>query len=247
MSTVLIIISIIAIVVSFYLCIHFKNKLDDVQIDNAVLKQIKVKLEEQLEDLKNGTPANGTPNASHYSGVEILNAFSRAHQVQIEKHEDYEDEDWELYQFIYQDGKFCCYTHKKTDEVMLRYFYFETLPYSEDMEIRILRMCDSYTSQRKYVKLTYSVDEEKAGEPLIYLHLYFDLIGVTPEILEHIIRTNFHCAREVSDAVDELRKKMQEEPSQNAAPAAKTEADFQEMAIRMAIDKKGKAQEELEN
>lgn len=83
--TLIIIISIVAIVISFGLCIHFKDNLDDVQIDNAVLKQRNGKLEEQMDAQKAQLSSCGTSYTSELSGVEILKNFAQKHQIQLEE------------------------------------------------------------------------------------------------------------------------------------------------------------------
>lgn len=234
-TTLIIIIAALVSVLSICLCIHFKDKLDDVQIDNAVLKQRKGKLEEQIDSLNNQLSSRGTSYTSESSGVEILKNFAQAHQIQLEEVYEYQHENWELYQFTYQGGRFYCYAEKRTDEVLLRYSHFEALPYSEDMQIRVLQLCDGYTSDRSYAKLTYNVEKDNSQNQVIYLHLYYDIIGASQDALERILSYNFLCEREVSGALDDLRKTIENEQPQNTPDNAKSEADFQEMAIRMAL------------
>ena len=236
MSTTFIVLCVFAFVGMLCIIIVYAHKVDTLTTDNGILKRRNETLEERFaQEDKQASIAASQPT----TGVEILQTFAQSHQIKLEPVKDYNDEDWELYFFSYQGGHFYSYVAKRSDEVLIRYGHFNDMPYSNDAHIRVLRLCDEYTANRRYVKLTYSVEKNDMGEEEIQFHFYYDLIGVSQAGLEYLLNQNFNYAREASGLIDDIRKELEElHPADNGKP--KTEADFQAMAIQMAMSRDNK-------
>ena len=236
MSPLFVIFGILAIVIPLFFSIYFKNKADQLATDNGILKRRNETLEERFS--QQDEQVQPAP-VQHMSGVEILQTFAQSHQIQLEPDKEYDDEHWELYYFTYQGGHFYSYVSKQSDEVLIRYAHFDDMPYSDAAFYRILRLCDEYTANRRYVKLTYTAETNDMGEQEIHLHLYYDLIGVSQAGIEFLLNNNFAYAREVDNALDDVRKEVEAlQPSDNGK--AKTEEDYQAMAIQMAMNRDNK-------
>lgn len=233
MSTTFIVLCVFAFVGMLCVIIYYAHKVDQLTTDNGILKHRNETLEERFSQEEQATIAP----AQRMTGVETLQTFAQAHQVQLEEATDFEDDDWELYRFTYQDGYFHSFVSKTSDEILIRYAHFYDLPYSNEAYIRILRLCDDFTSNRRYVKLTYSAETNDMGEQSIHLHLYYEMIGLSQAGLEYLLSYNFTFAREAAEAVDAISKELAElHHADNDTP--KTEADYQAMAIRMAMERK---------
>lgn len=231
MSPLFVIFGILAVVTPLFFSIYFKNKVDQLTTDNEILKRRNKTLEERFSQEEEQTTKTSTPLST---GVEILHTFAQSYQVQLEPAKNYDNEDWELYSFSYQGGHFHCFAGKETDEVLIRYAHFCSLPYSDDALFRTLRLCVEFTANRRYAKLTYTIDTNDLGEQEIHFHFCFDMIGILPIGLEYLLNHNFILAREASEAVDAIRKELEElEPA--GSGKVKTEADYQAMAIQMAM------------
>ena len=236
MSPLFVIFGILAIVIPLFFSIYFKNKADQLATDNGILKRRNETLEERFSQEDNQTSIAA---AQPKTGVEILQTFAQSHQIQLEPDKEYDDEHWELYYFTYQGGHFYSYVSKQSDEVLIRYGHFDDMPYSYDAYIRVMHLCDEYTANRRYVKLTYSTETSDMGEQEIHLHLYYDLIGVSQSGIEFLLNNNFAYAREVDNALDDIRKELEAlHPSDSGK--AKTEEDYQAMAIQMAMSRDNK-------
>lgn len=233
MSTTFIVLCVFAFVGMLCIIIVYAHKVDTLTTDNGILKRRNETLEERFsQEDEQASIAAAQPT----TGVEILQTFAQSHQIKLEPDKDFHDEDWELYFFSYQDGYFYSYVSKHSDELLIRYGRFNEMPYSDDALIRVLRLCDDYTAGRRYVKLTYTVGKNDMGEDEIQFHLYYDLIGVSQTGLEHLLNHNFTFAREVDGAIDDIRKELEAlHPANTNKP--KTEADYQAMAIQMAMNR----------
>ena len=220
MSTTFIVLCVFAFVGMLCIIIVYAHKVDTLTTDNGILKRRNETLEERFaQEDKQASIAAAQPT----TGVEILQTFAQSHQIKLEPDKDYQDEDWELYFFTYQDGYFYSYVSKHSDELLIRYGRFNEMPYD-------------YTAGRRYVKLTYTVGKNDMGEDVIQFHLYYDLIGVSQTGLEHLLNHNFTFAREVDGAIDDIRKELEAlHPADTNKP--KTEADYQAMAIQMAMNR----------
>lgn len=221
MSTTFIVICVFASVGALCVIIYYAHKVDQLTTDNEILKRRNKTLEERFsqEDEHASEEHPTVLSGQQTTGVEILQTFANTHQIKLEIQYDYENEAYELYKFMYQGGWFYCYAGKQTDEVLLRYGYFKELPCNEDMYMQILRLCDDFTSSRKYGKLTYTIDNDDPENKKIDLHLYIELIGVPQKGLEYVMNETFVWAREVCDAADRICKELAEG---NAASDDKT-------------------------
>lgn len=238
MSTTFIVLSVFAFVGMLCVIIFYAHKVDTLTTDNSILKRRNETLEERFEKEEEQASEEHpfVLSAQQTTGVEIMQSFAQSRQVYLESLEDYNDEDFEAYRFSFQGGNFQCYVGKRTDEVLLRYYYFYDLPLSNDAFFRVLRLCDDFTKNRKYAKLTYSTHENEAGEEIIAMHLCYEMIGIHLEALEHLLHHNFVLVREASEALDAIRQEVEAlHPAETNKP--KTEADFQAMAIRMAMNR----------
>ena len=236
MSLLYFVIAVIVIVGPISFIGYYKNKADKLAAEKEILKRRNETLEERFEKEDEQTSIAA---AQPKTGVEILQTFAQNHQIQLEPDENYNDEDWALYFFTYQGGHFFSYVSKRSDEVLIRFAHFDDMPYSDAAFIRILRLCNEYAVKRRYVKLIYSVETNDMEDQEIQMHLYYDLIGVSQGGIEHLLNYNFTFAREVSNALDDIRKEIEElQPSDTNKP--KTEADYQAMAIRMAMNRDNK-------
>lgn len=235
MSTTFIVLCVFAFVGMLCIILVYAHKVDTLTTDNGILKRRNETLEERFEKEDEQVSIAA---AQPQTGVEILQTFAQNHQIQLEPDENYKDEDWELYFFTYQSGRFFSYVSKRSDEVLIRFAHFDDMPYSDAAFYRILRFCNEYAFQRRYVKLIYSVETNDMGDEEIQLHLYYDLIGVSQGGIEYLLNYNYSFAREVSHALDDIRKEVEElQPSGNRP---KTEADYQAMAIQMAMSRDNK-------
>lgn len=231
MSTTFILFCVLSIAGMLCVTIYYAHKVDTLTTDNDILKRRNETLERRFShEEEQASVAEAQP----MTGVEILHAFAQSHQVRLEHDVNYNDDYWELYYFTYQVGRFYSYVGKLTDEVLIRFAHFDAIPYSDDAFIQILRLCDDFTANSRFVKLTYSLETNDMGEKEIQLHLYYDLIGVSEGGIEFILNSNFAFAREVINAMDVIRKAEEEQhPADNKRP--KTEEDYQAMAIQMAL------------
>lgn len=232
MSTTFIVLSVFAFVGMLCVIIFYAHKVDTLTTDNGILKRRNETLEELFS--KEEEHATTAP-PKYWSGVEILQTFAQSHQVQLEPDENFNDKDWVLYFFTYQGGRFYSYVSKHSDEVLIRYAHFDDMAYSDAAHIRIMRLCNEYTADRRYVKLVYTLENNDMGEQEIHLHLNYDLLGVSQDGIEFLLNNNFIFVHEIGKIVDDFRKEVEElQPSTNKP---KTEADFQAMAIRMAMSR----------
>ena len=204
------------IVFMVMLCVilSYSNKVEQLKTDNAILKRLNEILEERLEQAT-------TPTRS-MTGVEILKTFAQSHQVTLTLDESFENEEWELYLFVYQGGHFYGVVNKYTDEVLLRYAYFYSLPYSEDALIRILHLCHDYSTGHRFVKIKYTIATNDSGEQEIYLHLLYDMMGVPQAGLECLLETAFGVAREISEILN-TQGKIDEQPAALRKPMSRND------------------------
>ena len=225
MSTTSIVLCVLAFIGMLCVIIYYAHKSDQLSIDNRILKRRNDTLEICFEKGdEQASAALGQPE----TGVEILQAFAQSHQVRLAP-QNYNDEHWELYHFTYQGGHFYSYVSKQSEEILIRFMHFDAMPYSDAALSRISRLCYDYTSNMSYVKLIYSL-ETTEGEREIHLHLYYDLIGATQSGIEFLLGWNFNCVREVCNALDDIRKEVEELHSADNN-ISKTDADYQAMAI----------------
>lgn len=205
MTTTFIILCIIAFAIPVAFCIVYKRKIESMDTELGILKRRNATLEERFKNEEANHSADSTTEQAFLPGVEILQQFAQSHQIQLEKVDDYKDEFFDLYYFRYQGGNFHCFVGKHSDEVLLRYYSFFAVPYSQEAEIQVLRLCDAVTNNRKYAKLTYTIDKEKKN---ITLDIYYDMIGIPQLGLAHLLDTNFALVREVTEAADKLCKDL---------------------------------------
>ena len=236
MSTTFIVLCVFGFVGLICVIAFYAHKVDTLTTDNGILKRRNETLEERFaQEDEQASIAAALPK----TGVEILQTFAQSHQIKLEPSKDFNDDDWELYFFSYQGGYFYSYVSKHSDEVLIRYGRFNNIPYSDDAHIRVLRLCDEYTANRRYVKLTHSVEKNDMGEDEIQFHFYYDLIGVSQAGLEHLLNHTFNYAREASGLIEDIRKELEAlHPADTNKP--KTEADYQAMAIKMAMSRDNK-------
>jgi hypothetical protein len=206
----------IAFMIMLCVIISYSNKAEQFKTDNAILKRRNETLEERFG---NETEQATTPTRS-MTGVEILKTFAQSHQVTLTPAEDYENEYWELYVFLYQGGQFYGFCNKYTDEVLLRYAYFYSLPYSEDALIRILHLCHDYSTEHRFVKIIYTIATNDSGEQEIYLHLHYEMMGVPQAGLECLLENAFGVAREISEILN-TQGKIDEQPAALRKPMSR--------------------------
>ena len=225
MSTTSIVLCVLAFIGMLCVIIYYAHKSEQLSIDNRILKRRNDTLEERFE--KGDEQASAAP-VQPETGVEILQAFAQSHQVRL-KPQSCNSEYWVLYCFTYQGGHFYSYASKQADEVLIRFEHFYEMPYSDDALILISRLCNDYTADKRYVKLVYSLVTTE-GEQEIHLHLHYDLIGATQGNIEFLLNCNFYFVREVCNAIDDIRKEVEELHSADNN-ISKTDADYQAMAI----------------
>jgi hypothetical protein len=206
----------IAFMIMLCVIISYSNKAEQFKTDNVILKRRNETLEERFG---NETEQATTPTRS-MTGVEILKTFAQSHQVTLTPAEDYENEYWELYVFLYQGGQFYGFCNKYTDEVLLRYAYFYSLPYSEDALIRILHLCHDYSTEHRFVKIIYTIATNDSGEQEIYLHLHYEMMGVPQAGLECLLENAFGVAREISEILN-TQGKIDEQPAALRKPMSR--------------------------
>ncbi len=221
MSPVFVVFCIIAFVIPVALCIVYKNKIESMSTDLGILKKRNETLEERFSNEESNHSSDSAAGKIWQSGMEILQQFAQSHQVKLEKVEDYEDEHYELYGFLYQGGYFRCFVGKQSDEVLLRFYSFFDIPYSQDAVIEVLRLCDAVTSKRKYAKLTYHLDKEDPDN--ISLDLYYEMIGISQDGLEHLLAFHFGIVSEVREAAEKLCKDLYGERYAEAKSVSQSE------------------------
>ena len=241
MSLLYFVIAVIVIVGPISFIGYYKNKADKLAVEKEILKRRNETLEERFEK-EDEQAHNEQPfvlSAQQTTGVEIMQSFAQSRQVDLDTDEDSCNENFESYRFSFQGGTFQCFAGKQTDEILLRYYYFYELPLSDNAFIRVLRLCNDYTKNCRYAKLVYSTHENEAGEEIIAMHFCYEMIGVHLEGLEYLLTHNFMLVRGATEALDTIRQEEEALcPADNKN--SKTEADYQAMAIRMAMSRDNK-------
>lgn len=209
----------IAFMIMLCVIISYSNKVEQLKTDNAILKRRNETLEERFGK---ETGQTTTSLAHSMTGVEILQTFAQSHQVTLTLDESFENEEWELYLFVYQGGHFYGFCNKYTDEVLLRYAYFYSLPYSEDALIRILHLCHDYSTEHRFVKIIYTIATNDSGEQEIYLHLHYEMMGVPQAGLECLLENAFGVAREISEILN-TQGKIDEQPAALRKPMSRND------------------------
>ena len=147
------IIGIIIVVAGLIAIIVLQDANRRMKSENATLRSRIAGQEDALEGEK-------TNNPHLCSGVEIIEAFCKDKQCELTSYE--EDNDTtkvRYYRFKYQGGNFVCEAGVDDGEVLLRFYYIHTLPYSTGNLQNVMTVCKILNDKYKSGKLEYSYNK----------------------------------------------------------------------------------------
>lgn len=187
------IIGIIIVVAGLIAIIVQQDTIRRMKSENATLRSRIAGQEDAIEGEK-------TNNPHLCSGVEIIEAFCKDKQCELTSYE--EDNDTtkvRYYRFKYQGGNFVCEAGVDDGEVLLRFYYIHTLPYSAKNMQNVTSVCKLLNDKYKYGKLAYSYDKE---DNEIDLHIYVDSISPSADQIDYYIGLCFAMAAEARDMLN---------------------------------------------
>ena len=185
MTALLIIYAIVIAVLSGF-CYFYKNEIDELKLDNDILKRRNDTLEEKFETM-DVLPVNQAINAQDF-----LLEMGRKHQFEVEELE--RTDVWITNTFVYQGGQFVCYTGADGDELVLCFRGIASRPYTPENYEKVRNACHYMTKEYRYAKVFYRYDNE---ENQLDIDIRMEAIHPTEDAFMYYLKLCFEIRDEV--------------------------------------------------
>ncbi len=185
MNAVYIIFIVIVALIPFGLIYYLSER--NKQLQNEV---------ETLQRLQN----TGSLNAKKVlPAFEFLRQVGKKNQFEVTEHE--RTEDWIECSFQYQNGNFTCWCGVNNDELILRMFNIQELPYTNNNYKRVCALCYQYTTDFRYTKVSHTYDEEKNA---LFIDVGVDSICQSEKAFMYYIFLCFNMSNKVREELKEI-------------------------------------------
>ncbi len=201
MSPTFVIMLIVAIAVLFVFCIVYKYKLDQLTKENELLRQQADRQEARSENSEDADSPSAEAPLLEPSGAALLQRFAKEHGCKLEPIETEENNPWMGFEMRYQGGSFRIGVHDC--EMMVHYPFFESIDYSPELYLRVLKLCYDFNDANRYFKLTCDFDKEKN---ILLFSLQIELINPPYDWFVSILNATWGDVNEIRQALDSLRK-----------------------------------------
>jgi hypothetical protein len=131
------------------------------------------------------------------SGVDILKQIEEIRGVKLEKDNNYQKDDCELYNLSYYDTEgFLCYAGVNDDMILMHSPIVDMIPNdSEDVFMKVLHFCHDFNHNYRGVEklrcyqLNYKYPDDEEERQYVAIYMEYCMIGVSQIGFEHILQS----------------------------------------------------------
>ena len=168
------------------------NKVDKSDYEN-LQHQLRLAQEENIRILSNTIEQE----KKVLSGVDILKQIEEIRGVRLEKDNNYQKDDCELYNLSYYDTEgFSCYAGVNDDMILMHSPIVDMIPNeSEDVFMKVLHFCHDFNYNYRGVEklrcyqLNYKYPDDEEERQYVAIYMEYCMIGVSQIGFEHILQS----------------------------------------------------------